>query len=121
MRKNDRGRGLEDVGFGKDFHLHKGAVGQGIDGVDVTAGSAEVADAGAHARAGIFRKDLGRSDEGKSGCATPLFFRGVAFPGTQDILYPTRRWIPCKLAAAGQPCAVRTTLAKSSTPVKDSG
>jgi hypothetical protein len=90
MRKDHCGRRLEDVCLCENLHLHKAAVGQGINGVDVTAGSTKVTDAGAHARAGIFRKDLGRSDEGKSGCATPLFFHRIAFPGTH-ILYPTCR------------------------------
>jgi hypothetical protein len=87
MRKDDRGRGFEAVGLRENLHLDKVAVGLGINGVDVTAGSTEVADPGAHARAGIFRKDLGQSDERKSGCAKPLFFHGIAFSGTLDILY----------------------------------
>lgn len=80
VRLDDLRGGFKKLRLRDYFHLDERHIGQRIDGIHVATGDTEVADARAHARAVIFRKDFRCSDERKSGRMALLLFHGFAFP-----------------------------------------
>src|SRR6266436_1207973 len=83
---DDTRRGFKNLRLRDDFHLDERPIGQRIDGIHVTPGDTKVADARAHARAVILRKDFCRSDERKS-WRTAVLMLHRCLPGTHGGFY----------------------------------
>jgi hypothetical protein len=111
---------FENVRVREDLDVDKRAIIEGIDGIYVTPGEAEVADARAHAGPHSLGKDFRRSYEGKSGSAAPFLFHTVAFPGSARDSIPNRPLRGLDIAAQRLPCSARTNSRESVTCAENS-